>query len=107
MPCHGVLPLVSKTDPIEITLGPTKTSSLDDCRISVEIAGPARAMTYNARPNDIRAAADQLINYCVFKNNGIGGFITKDFDNLINYVTAPQTDISGLFRKNFAAPPFS
>ena len=76
----------------------------DDCRISVEVAGPAEIMAYTAKPDDIRGLANWLVSQCVSHSGGIGGFLTKDIGNLIDYVTAPQTDIYGLFRKIIQIP---
>ncbi len=82
-------------DHLPLQLRPT----LDDCRISVEIAGPASCKTYYAIPNAIRGLTDWLIGQCVTTGGGIGGFVTKDIGRMISFVTAPKTNIHGPYRK--------
>lgn len=72
---------------------------IDDCRVSVELAGPVEAKTYMAKPDDIRGVADWLVNQCVSTEGGIGGFVTKDIGKMVNFITAPRTNIYGPFRK--------
>ena len=78
---------------------PYLTCVVDDCRISVEVAGPASPTTYTAKPDDIRGLADWLAIQCVIGNDGSGGFLTKDIGNMIDFITAPQTDIHGPYRR--------
>ena len=72
---------------------------LEDCRISVEISGPADVRFYYAKPDHIRGLADWLIGQCVTAGGGNGGFVTKDIDSMIGFVTAPKTNIHGPYRK--------
>jgi hypothetical protein len=98
MLCHGAWLSVSNLSslghfPLQLR------SVIDECRVSVEMAGPVQAKTYMAKPDDIRGVADWLLNQCVFTEDGIGGFVTKDIDNMVDFVTAPQTNIYGSYRK--------
>ena len=83
-----------------------ETSSLSyscwvgNCKIWVEIAGPATPQIYEAVPNEIRGMAGWVVDQCVDSNGrGYGGFATKDISQLTAYVTEPDTKISQTYRK--------
>ena len=50
-------------------------------------------------PNDIRGMAGWVIDQCVHRGGGIGGFITGSLDNLVDYIEHPFTDFGADFRK--------
>ena len=75
-------------------------SRAGNCKIWVEIAGPATPEIYEAVPNEVRGMAAWLIDQCVGEGGlGYGGFATMDIGRLTAYVTEPDTEIGGIYRK--------
>lgn len=73
------------------------TAIFGNCKIWIEIAGPATPEIYQAVPNAIRGMAKWVIDQCVDgsrSGSGYGGFTTKDISKLTAYVTEPDTKIS-------------
>ena len=71
-----------------------------NCKIWVEVAGPATPQTYEAIPNEIRGMAGWVVDECVRSGEmGFGGFATRDISTLTQYVTKPDTKISRAYRK--------
>ncbi|CAD6565191.1 MAG: hypothetical protein ASARMPRED_006505 [Alectoria sarmentosa] len=71
------------------------TTMFGNCKMWIEIAGPATPQIYEAVPNEIRGMAGWVVDQCVNSNGrGYGGFATKDISQLTAYVTEPDTKIS-------------
>lgn len=71
-----------------------------NCKIWIEIAGPATPQIYKAIPDEIRGMAGWVVDQCVDGSaGGFGGFATKDISNLAAYVTEPDTKLSETYRK--------
>ncbi|KAF6221663.1 hypothetical protein HO133_001631 [Letharia lupina] len=74
------------------------TAIFGNCKIWIEIAGPATPQIYEAVPNEIREMAGWVIEQCVGGNGrGHGGFATKDISELTAYVTEPDANIGGMY----------
>lgn len=73
---------------------PTKLTEaegvLGECYITVEIAGPRPYLSVALDPADLRGMAGWVIARCVLLTNGIGGFITRHFEDLVRYTADPR-----------------
>ena len=73
-------------------------STIDNCLISVEVAGPSRPVqSINIVPDQLRGMASWVLQQCV--NNGrLAGFVTYRFSNMLNYISGLQTNLNIPFR---------
>ncbi|MCJ1234132.1 hypothetical protein MMC14_002090 [Varicellaria rhodocarpa] len=58
----------------------------DTCWITVEIGGHSQAVVLMAVPDVINESIARVIDQCVDKGHGIGGFTTLGFENFQHYV---------------------
>ena len=71
-----------------------------NCKIWVEVAGPAIPRIYQVVPDEIRGMAGWVLAQCVGgSGEGHGGFATKDISKLTAYITEPDTKLGGNYRK--------
>lgn len=67
--------------------------------VLLEKAGPATGVkSIRLIPNDIRGMVGDLINDFVAVD-GLGGFATRQLENLQTYIARPPTNYFGPFRK--------
>ena len=69
------------------------------CMISIDVAGPVLPTEMYFSPNEIRGMASWVIQQCVSARAGMGGFITKDLNNMLSYLAVPTTAFTNPFRK--------
>ncbi len=103
VPGPHTLPYTAIFGMIILSLEPfdfSDSCSAGNCKIWIEVAGPATPQIYDAVPNEIRGMAAWVIEQCVGEiGGGYGGFATKDINTLTAYVTQPDTEISETYRK--------
>ena len=61
--------------------------------VSVEIAGPHPPPTYAVVPDAVGSLASHIINECVGRAHGQGGFATMDIGRIVDYVVDPKKDL--------------
>ena len=70
------------------------------CRMAIEVGGPYLPPTMEIPSEaDIADMARWLISHCVVASNGIGGFVTKNFNQMMGYSVKQGLTVIPPFRK--------
>ena len=73
--------------------------------ISVDVAGPTLPAVMFLRPMDIRGMAAWVVRECVWSPGGMGGYVTKNLNNMISHLSDPTIPPPTVFRK-FITPKY-
>lgn len=75
------------------------TGLLGGCHVTIELAGPTLPQSVNVNRILVGRMAGWVLNYCVVREGGLGGFVTHGVRRLIDYSMNPASVLTDPYRK--------
>ena len=70
-----------------VFVGSSRLTALANCHITIEIAGPGRPGPVRLSRRGVVYAIKWVLEACVLRGHGLGGFVTMGTQNMMQYVS--------------------
>ena len=85
---------------MDVFVGSSRLTALANCHITIEIAGPGQRGSVTLSRRGVVYAIKWLLDACVLRGHGLGGFVTMGTYYMMHYVSEnPAAILSQSSRK--------